>query len=153
MIRFVLRNGKFILRHIVILIFISWKRTKATKIILKTKIDNGKCDNIGNTKKHVTHIPKVKADLFFILYSLLFKTFTDLQQILEIKKTLVWLKSQNATNLKTEYQQRGIKLRCSIDKKAILNKRLFSATLPTKLFLLEIIFTYFQWHVIVNLHW
>ena len=38
-------------------IFISWKRTKAAKGILKTNVNNGKCDNMGNTNKTVIHMP------------------------------------------------------------------------------------------------
>ena len=29
----------------------SWKRTRAAKRILKTNVSNGKCDDMGNTKK------------------------------------------------------------------------------------------------------
>ena len=47
------------------------------------------------------------------------------------------LKNRNAKILKIKYQQRGVKLKSSIGKKAILHKRLFSATLPSKILLLE----------------
>ena len=42
--------------------------------------------------------------------------------------------------MKCKYQQRKVKLKCSIDKKAILHKKLFSATLPNKILLPESIF-------------
>ena len=61
------QNGKYTIWHISILIFISWKRIKAAKRIVKSNVDNGECDNIGN-----------------IL--LLFKYFSDQQEILEIGK-------------------------------------------------------------------
>ena len=70
------------------------------------------------------------------------KNLTDLQQILEIKGTSYWLKYQNPKNLRIKYQERVANLKCSINKKALLHRRLFSATLPTKiLLLLESIFT------------
>ena len=120
--------------------------TKAGKRIVRTNVNNGKCDNMGNTNKTVTHIPYTQGwSIFvFISYPLLIKSFPDLQQILEIKKTLFWLKNQNAKNWKITYQQRGFKLKCSIDKNAILHKRVFSVNLSNKILLLESIFTYFQ---------
>ena len=61
------QNGKYTIWHISILIFIRWKIIKAAKRIVKSNIDNGECDNIGN-----------------IL--LLCKYFSDQQEILEIGK-------------------------------------------------------------------
>ena len=82
------KNEKSIIWHISVLIFISWKITKAAKIILKTSVGNGNCDNMENTNKTVTHIPYTqdKSIFGFVLYILVFKNFTDLQQIFEIKK-------------------------------------------------------------------
>ena len=48
---------KFIISHVTILIFISCKRTKVAEIILKTDVNNDKCDNMGNSKKTVFHMP------------------------------------------------------------------------------------------------
>ena len=51
----------------------------------------------------------------------------------------------NAKSLKIKYQQRGVKLKYSIAKKAILHKRLFFVTFSKKiLLLLESILTYFH---------
>ena len=65
--------------------------TKAGKRIVRTNVNNGKCDNMGNTNKTVTHIPYTQGwSIFvFISYPLLIKSFPDLQQILEIKKNFV----------------------------------------------------------------
>ena len=46
-----------------ILIFISWKRSKAVKGILKANINNGKCDNMGNTNETVIYIPLKSAQV------------------------------------------------------------------------------------------
>ena len=47
-------------------------------------------DIAGNTNEAVIHIPKLRVDryLFFIQYQLVFKNFTNLQCILEIKKEI-----------------------------------------------------------------
>ena len=140
------KNEKSIIWHISVLIFISWKITKAAKIILKTSVGNGKCDNMENTNKTVTHIPYTqdKSIFGFVLYILVFKNFTDLQQIFEIKQNFALTKKPKFWTLKIKYQQREVKLKCSINKKTIRHKRLFSATLPNKKLLLESIFSYFQ---------
>ena len=57
-------------------------------------------------------------------------------KILKIKKNFAVAK-------KPKYRQRGAKLKCSIGKKTIRHIRLFSATLPNKIFL-KSIFTYYQ---------
>ena len=51
------QNDKPIIWYISVLIFTSWKRTKVAKRILKTNVNNGKCDNMGNIKKSVIHVP------------------------------------------------------------------------------------------------
>ena len=47
-------------------------------------------DIAGNTNEAVIHIPKLRVGryLFFIQYQLVFKNFTNLQCILEIKKEI-----------------------------------------------------------------
>ena len=88
------KNEKSIIWHISVLIFISWKITKAAKIILKTSVGNGNCDNMENTNKTVTHIhyTQDKSIFGFVLYILVFKNFTDLQQIFEIKQNFALTK-------------------------------------------------------------
>ena len=102
-------------------------RTKEAKRILKTNINNGNCDNMGNTNKTVIHIPKTQGwSIFvFISYPLLLKNFTDLQQFLETKRNFALAKKRNPKNLKIKYQERGAKLKCSMDEKAILHKECF----------------------------
>ena len=63
--------------------------------------------------------PKFRAgQCFFISYPL---PFENLNVIKKWKRTLLWLKNENAENLKIKYQQRGVKLKWSIAKNAILN--------------------------------
>ena len=64
-----------------------------------------------------------------------------------LQKTNANLKILKTENLKNKNHQRGFKIKCSIDKKAILHKILFSVPLSNKILLLEIIFTYFQQHL------
>ena len=77
---------------------------------------------MGNAKKTTIHIPKLNgwSVFVFILYPLLFQNLTDLWWILEIKKNFAFAKNRNAKNFKTKFQQRGVKLKCSIDKWAML---------------------------------
>lgn len=79
----------------------------------------------------------------FISCLLVLKNSTDLQQNDEIKKIFEFDKKTNAKNSKTKYQKREVKLKSSIDKKAILSMRLFSVTIPNKFLLLKNISTYF----------
>ena len=51
------------------------------------------------------------------------------------KKTLLWQKSRNDKKLKIKFQQRRVKLKCSIDKRTILLQ--FFAFFSNKIFLLE----------------
>ena len=53
------------------------------------------------------------------------------------KRTCFGQRNPNGKYLKIKYQQRGVKLKFPVDKKAILHKRLFSTTLPNKILLLE----------------
>ena len=49
-------------------ILTSCKRTKAAKRILRTNVNNGKCDNMGNTNRTVILIPKPKAGQYLFLF-------------------------------------------------------------------------------------
>ena len=51
-------------------------------------------------------------------------------------------KDRNAKNLKIKFQQRGVRLKCSINKRTILLQ--FFATFSNKILLLDFIFTYLQ---------
>ena len=83
-----------------------------------------KCDNMENTNKTVKILQIYNK---FLIY----------------ERTLA--KKRNAKNFKIKYQQReGVTLKYLIDKKIILLKRQFFATLSNKILLLESIFTYFQ---------
>ena len=74
------QNGKYTIWHISVLIFISWKRIKAAKRIVKSNVDNGECDNIGN-------IAVIQGWLIFDFFILLLvKYFVDQQEILEVGK-------------------------------------------------------------------
>ena len=64
---------------------------------------------------------------------LLFKNFMDLQQILEIKKNFALGKNPKCKKFENQIWTKRVKLKCSINKKAILHERLFSATLPNKI--------------------
>ena len=55
--------------------------------------------------------------------------------------------------LKIWFQERWVKLKFSVDKKAIFHARLFFATLPNKTLLLESIFIYFQQHLGTKMPW
>ena len=67
---------------------------------------------MDNTSKTVIHIPKLKAGQYlslFHIFWILFKNLTDLQKVIEL---CFGKKHQNAKNLKIEYQQRSVKLKC-----------------------------------------
>ena len=51
------QNGKSTISYITILIFISWKKTKAAKRISKIIVKNGECYNVGSKNKTVFHFP------------------------------------------------------------------------------------------------
>ena len=81
------QNGKYIIWHISISISIRLQRTEAAKRILKADVNNCKCDNMGNVIKTQSITPKLRAgQYFFISYQFLFKNFTTLAQITEMKK-------------------------------------------------------------------
>ena len=83
------QTEQFLIWHISILLNIHWKRSQAEKKILKTNVNNGNCDNMGNTNKNVIHIPWFKtAQHVFISDLLVFKNFPDLQQIFGIEKNV-----------------------------------------------------------------
>ena len=50
-------------------------------------------------EKTVIHIPNFRAGQYFIRYQLLFKNFTNLQQILDIKKILALAKNPKISKL------------------------------------------------------
>ena len=74
----------------------------------------------------------------FIRYLLLFKNFTDLQYIIYIKRTLPWEKNRNAKNFKIKFQQSGVGLKCSMDKKTVILQ--FFATFLKKIFFVGMYF-------------
>ena len=87
---------------------------------------------------------KLKAGHFFFHSCYYLKISLIYKKFLKYERTLLWLKNRNGKNLKIKYQQRGTKLKYSIVKKAILPKILFSATSPSKILLLESLFTCFE---------
>ena len=91
-------------------------------------------------EKTAIHNPKIQSWLIFAStwHALLFNNFTELKQALEIKKTLLWQKNQNAKDFKIKFQQRGFKIKCSIDTWTILYQ--FFATFSNNISLLEFVF-------------
>ena len=87
---------------------------------------------MGNTNKPV--IPKLRAGQYFFLFHIrsYLKISLISNKFLKQKRTLLLLKNRDAKNFKIKYQQRAVKLTCSIDKKDKLHKILLSSTLPNK---------------------
>ena len=88
-------------------------------------------------KKTVTHISKHKASQYLVLFNIRYYLKISLiySKFLKQRKSL-------AKNLKIKFQQKRVKLKCSIDERTILLQ--FFATFSSKILLLECIFTYLQ---------
>ena len=87
----------------------SWNQSKGTNNY-----------NMGNANKMMICIPKLRAGQYLLLFHTHYYWKLLLMWNKFLKKNL--LKKQVAKTLKIQFRQRGIKLKCSINKRAILLK-------------------------------
>ena len=71
---------------------------------------------MGNTNKMMIFISKLRVNIFSYSIGITTETFTNLYKIFEKKP---W-KKHIAKYFKIQFEQSGIKLKCSINKKAML---------------------------------